>query len=58
MTMTTSELVAEREALETCQWFFLCRSEATAAVRHPILGLVPVCDRCVDKLDLPVSSVL
>jgi hypothetical protein len=29
-----------------CQWFALCTNEATRVEPHPILGDVPICDRC------------
>lgn len=29
-----------------CQWFALCPNKATGTIRHPILGDVPICDRC------------
>ena len=29
-----------------CQWFLLCPNEATTTQAHPILGDVPVCNRC------------
>ena len=33
-----------------CQWFYLCDHEATRTEPHPILGDVPICQRCTDKL--------
>lgn len=36
----------------TCAWFALCDRPADYTVSHPILGEVPTCRRCVDKLDL------
>lgn len=41
--------IAEQLAAEgyfTCQWFLLCENRANGSVRHPILGAVPICDRC------------
>lgn len=35
-----------------CQWFALCDHEAVGVVAHPILGDVPTCQRCADKLEL------
>lgn len=29
-----------------CEWFALCTNKATGTVAHPILGDVPICDRC------------
>jgi hypothetical protein len=32
-----------------CRWFALCANRATGVVPHPVLGSVPVCDRCRDR---------
>ena len=37
-----------------CEWFALCDYPAIGTVAHPVLGDVPVCGRCADKLDLVV----
>lgn len=29
-----------------CQWFLRCTNPATGKQPHPILGEVPICDRC------------
>jgi len=34
-----------------CQWFALCTNEATMTRPHPILGDVPICERCNDKIE-------
>ena len=31
---------------ERCQWFALCDHLATGTMAHPVLGEVPICDRC------------
>jgi len=31
-----------------CKWFALCDRAAVMTLRHPILGQVPVCQRCAD----------
>lgn len=36
----------------TCEWFVLCDNRAVGTVAHPVLGSVPTCQRCADKLDL------
>jgi hypothetical protein len=36
----------------SCQWFALCDNSADGVVKHPVLGNVPTCRRCADKLDL------
>jgi hypothetical protein len=36
----------------TCEWFALCDNEAAGVVSHPILGDVPTCERCAEKLGL------
>lgn len=33
-----------------CEWWLLCDHEATHVHPHPILGDVPICDRCEAKL--------
>lgn len=33
-----------------CQWFALCENEATTTRPHPILGDVPICQRCDEKV--------
>ena len=34
-----------------CQWFLKCANEATKFRSHPILGDVPICDRCDEKVE-------
>ena len=29
-----------------CEWFALCGNYATHTRTHPVLGEVPICDRC------------
>jgi hypothetical protein len=36
---------------KTCEWFLLCTNPATVARPHPILGSVPTCKRCNDKMN-------
>ena len=38
-----------------CHWYALCDHLAVGLVEHPILGAVPVCQRCVDKHDLDAT---
>lgn len=33
-----------------CEWFLLCKNEAVTTEPHPILGDVPICQRCADKV--------
>lgn len=34
-----------------CEWFALCTNDATKMRKHPILGNVPICDRCDAKVE-------
>jgi hypothetical protein len=34
-----------------CQWFALCENVATTTRPHPVLGDVPICDRCDEKVE-------
>ena len=38
------------ERTDLCQSFLLCQNEATKSYPHPILGMVPSCQACADKL--------
>jgi len=40
---------------QLCEWFALCDRPADGVVSHPILGWVPTCQRCADKLGLELS---
>lgn len=34
-----------------CQWYALCTNLAATTREHPILGDVPICHRCNQKVD-------
>lgn len=36
--------------LVECQWFALCDNPAMTTLAHPVLGDVPICNRCKDKV--------
>jgi hypothetical protein len=36
---------------QPCRWFAACTNDATHTQRHPILGDVPICDRCQSLYD-------
>jgi hypothetical protein len=42
----------QRQAMEgaACAWWLNCTNEAVTVEPHPILGKVPICARCRDKL--------
>lgn len=31
-----------------CHWFAACPNQAVQTLRHPVLGEVPICQRCLD----------
>lgn len=35
-----------------CNWYAMCDIEPVGVVQHPILGLVPTCQRCAGKHSL------
>jgi hypothetical protein len=36
----------------TCAWFALCDHDAVGTVEHPVLGDVPICQRCADRFGM------
>lgn len=36
----------------TCEWFLLCANDTDKGIEHPILGLVPCCERCAKSLGM------
>lgn len=34
-----------------CRWWALCDQEADGTRQHPILGAVPICPRCREKVE-------
>jgi hypothetical protein len=36
------------EDVYDCRWFLGCTREAVTTLEHPLLGSVPVCQRCYD----------
>lgn len=49
------QLRAEVESAErnpkTCEYFALCTNDADGTVTHPVLGQVPTCIRCAEKME-------
>lgn len=46
MNTKTIEALIKQEKI-ACMWFAMCDKPATHLEPHPILELVPACDRCV-----------
>jgi hypothetical protein len=42
----------------TCEWFAKCTNTTTEGVRHPALGIVPICKRCQEKMSTPATHAL
>lgn len=52
--ITTGEAIRQgwaNDADLACQWFALCPNDATHTQSHPVLGDVPICERCQAKYD-------
>jgi hypothetical protein len=46
-----ADAARQRELVTICEWFALCDHAATGTMTHPILGEVPICDRCRAKVE-------
>lgn len=33
--------------MATCAWSLFCDNVATVVLDHPVLGEIPICDRCL-----------
>ncbi len=51
----TPEAVGCEALVGLCEWFLLCEHPATTTRQHPILGAVPICDRCDAKVEALAS---
>lgn len=40
---------------QLCEWYALCMNPAVGTTPHPILGNVPICQRCADKHALVIT---
>jgi hypothetical protein len=38
-------------AATLCAWFALCTRSASTVRKHPVLGDVPICTECDDKIE-------
>lgn len=45
-------LSTQPEGPPICEWYAKCENDAVGAIDHPILGPVPVCQRCTDKHEM------
>lgn len=43
--LTNEELTSD-DSVVPCEWFVKCGNMATTMRAHPVLGSVPICDRC------------
>jgi hypothetical protein len=51
MTDETMLEKVQREHVDgQCEWYLLCTNASTHDEPHPILGNVPTCDRCGEKI--------
>lgn len=53
MYKSDAQKMAERQVkLQLCRWFLMCRNKAVKVRPHVILGQVPICKRCDDKMEV------
>lgn len=45
-----SEDETETEEIVKCEYFAMCDNDAVGTVPNPVLGPVPCCKRCADKV--------
>lgn len=45
------DTIATNDEIVICAWWALCGNPATGTRPHPILGHVPICDRCNQKVE-------
>jgi hypothetical protein len=45
------QLITEKLEEGKCKWFLRCTNDAVTTEKHPILGDVPICQRCKDKVE-------
>lgn len=46
---SSSNVLIVEDAVVRCQWFLRCENPATTTRSHPVLGAVPVCERCAGR---------
>ena len=47
---TPLQRAIERKPADACRWFLNCDNPATGTESHVVLGDVPICQRCANKL--------
>lgn len=50
----TTTIKSDAAGKVLCGWYALCANPAVGVTVHPVLDLVPVCDRCAAKHELDV----
>jgi len=54
MTHENNSPAGSTDIAPMCEWYALCDHTAIGTVNHPVIGDVPVCQRCADKHDMTV----
>ncbi len=44
--------VPQSDRSTVCEWFAYCENRATLTMPHPVLGGVPICERCASRPEL------
>jgi hypothetical protein len=48
--MIAEPVILEYNTPRRCEQFYLCENMTLQGIEHPILGYVPTCTRCRDKI--------
>jgi len=57
VTQSNRYAVSPFDSFTVCEWFAYCENRATLTMPHPVLGSVPICERCASRPELAARRV-